>query len=305
MKIRMAAGWATCLGALALAGATAHAADATLKSGNTSKKTDSGAASSAVSWSSSGTGSVHASVMVKTVGPDGKETVVYKSTDGSGTTSGDSPAKSARLGVSAQPIDDTLRSQLALDPGVGLVVNSVLPDSPAQKAGLKNHDVLVKLDDQRLMSSSQLRDLVRAHKAGDTVTLGYVRAGKPETAKVTIEESEDPVAGQTIDLGTFKMDLQEMLKNLPDEHRAMIVQGLGSMTNMSGRVTRRVTLGGTPAFVCAPQIIGTNGTITIDLDKIMKEGMGSGTIVIQAGTAGSDEEENKKDEDDEKKEDSK
>jgi hypothetical protein len=55
--------------------------------------------------------------------------------------------KAAFLGVATSPAPDTLRAQLDLPRGVGLVVDFVEKDSPAEAAGLKVHDVLEKLDD--------------------------------------------------------------------------------------------------------------------------------------------------------------
>jgi hypothetical protein len=89
------------------------------------------------------------------------------------------------LGVETAPTSRTLTDQLGLEADTGLVVNSVVPDSPAA-AVLKPHDILVKLDDQKLIESQQLMVLVRGHKDGDEVTLTYIRGGKEATAKVKL-----------------------------------------------------------------------------------------------------------------------
>ncbi|MEZ0389113.1 MAG: PDZ domain-containing protein, partial [Verrucomicrobium sp.] len=70
------------------------------------------------------------------------------------------------------------RAQLPLPAGTGLLVRSVVPDSPAAKAGLQKNDVLVRLDDQILVNSSQLRTLVSTRKDGDAVKLALLRQGK-------------------------------------------------------------------------------------------------------------------------------
>jgi serine protease Do len=93
------------------------------------------------------------------------------------------------LGVETAPTSRTLTEQLGLEPDTGLVINTVAPDSPAA-AVLKPHDVLVKLDDQKLIESRQLMVLVRGHKEGDEVALTYIRGGKEATAKVKLAKRE-------------------------------------------------------------------------------------------------------------------
>ena len=93
------------------------------------------------------------------------------------------------LGVSANEVGEALTAQLGLDPGVGLVVTYVAPDSPAAKAGIQKHDVLVELQDQSLVLPAQLRKLVRARQEGDTVKLKFYRAGKPQTVSATLAKS--------------------------------------------------------------------------------------------------------------------
>ena len=54
--------------------------------------------------------------------------------------------KVAYLGVATMEVSPELASQLKLSPGMGLVVNMVLPDSPAERAGVKQYDVITRLD---------------------------------------------------------------------------------------------------------------------------------------------------------------
>ncbi len=97
--------------------------------------------------------------------------------------------KAAFLGVGTSPLrNETLRRQLGLPEGVGLVVLSVPKGGPAAKAGVVVHDVLHKLDDQLLVNPEQLAVLVRMHKAGDTVSLTVIRGGKPLVLSVKLVE---------------------------------------------------------------------------------------------------------------------
>jgi hypothetical protein len=98
--------------------------------------------------------------------------------------------KAAYLGVTATAADPALRDQLKLPRGNGLVIQTVGEDTPAAAAGLQQHDVITKLDDQWLVGQNQLGVLIRMHKAGDEITLTGVRQGSPITLKAKLGEKE-------------------------------------------------------------------------------------------------------------------
>jgi hypothetical protein len=95
------------------------------------------------------------------------------------------------LGIETEPTGAALAAQLGLDPGVGLVVSHVVPNSGAAGV-LKQHDILTKFDDQILVDSHQLGVLVRSHKDGDEVALTVIRGGKAQVLKVKLGHREVP-----------------------------------------------------------------------------------------------------------------
>jgi len=103
------------------------------------------------------------------------------------------------LGVHAVPLDPALRAQLDLPDGVGMLVRSVAPESPAAKAGVKPHDVLHKLDDQLLINADQLVVLVRIHSPGDAVELTLIRKAKPTLLTVTLGSRKTPAPPDVIE----------------------------------------------------------------------------------------------------------
>jgi hypothetical protein len=98
--------------------------------------------------------------------------------------------KAAFLGVSGSPLVPALREQLRLPKGVGLVVDYVEPKSPAEEAGLKQYDVLHKIEDQLLINAHQFAVLVRLHRAGDEVTLTIIRGGESKQVRARLTEKE-------------------------------------------------------------------------------------------------------------------
>ncbi len=96
------------------------------------------------------------------------------------------------LGVAAAEVSPELTAQLGLPRGVGLSVIHVQPDSPAAAAGLQQHDVLHKLDDQVLVNTEQLRTLVQNKTKGDAVTLTLFRQAKSMQVTATVGQTEAP-----------------------------------------------------------------------------------------------------------------
>jgi hypothetical protein len=95
----------------------------------------------------------------------------------------------AFMGVGVEPPGETLRAQLKLLEGMGLVVNYVDDNGPS-KGLIQQHDVLQKLDDQWLANGDQLVALVRMHRPGDSVQVLLIRESKPITVALKLAEKE-------------------------------------------------------------------------------------------------------------------
>lgn len=98
--------------------------------------------------------------------------------------------KAAWIGLSVSPAPPALRHQLRLPEGTGLVVDFVHPKSPGEEGGIKQYDLLEKLDDQILVNPDQFAVLVRTYKAGDQVKLTLLREGKREIITVKLVQRE-------------------------------------------------------------------------------------------------------------------
>jgi len=72
--------------------------------------------------------------------------------------------------------------------GPGVRVGGVVPGSPAEKAGLKDGDVMMKLDAVEMTGLQAFSDFLKTAKAGQVVTVALVREGKPMTLGVTLVE---------------------------------------------------------------------------------------------------------------------
>lgn len=103
--------------------------------------------------------------------------------------------KAAYLGIASTPLPSALREQLNLKKGAGILVERVEPDSPAQVAGIKQYDVIEKLDDQILINGQQLAILVRMRSADEEIKLSIIRQGQRQVVPLKLVEKELPVLG--------------------------------------------------------------------------------------------------------------
>jgi serine protease Do len=97
--------------------------------------------------------------------------------------------RSPMLGVEAE----SLGTQLAVYFGVkeGVLVRSVLENTPAQKAGIKAGDVITKVDGMAVSAPSELSNAVRAANAKKTYAIELVRDRKPVTVSVNVEDRSE------------------------------------------------------------------------------------------------------------------
>ena len=80
---------------------------------------------------------------------------------------------------------------MGLPRGFGVVVDYVVPNSPAAAAGVQQSDIIRMLNDQQIVDPSQLGKLVRSFAEGTSVDLTLLRKGKE--VKVTVKLGKNDV----------------------------------------------------------------------------------------------------------------
>src|SRR5213596_977061 len=96
------------------------------------------------------------------------------------------------LGVETSQVPDVVSEQLGLAKGLGLVVEYVVPNSPAASAGIQQNDILKMLNDQILIEPSQLRKLLQTFSDGTDVTLTILRKGQEQKITDKLAKKEVP-----------------------------------------------------------------------------------------------------------------
>lgn len=99
------------------------------------------------------------------------------------------------IGVEATAVDRVVARQFKVPGSQGALVNSVLAGSPAEKAGIKRGDVIVRFDGKAVADQVQLAKIVGETPPKTTVTIQLIRDGKPMTVSLTTVEKPAKLPG--------------------------------------------------------------------------------------------------------------
>jgi serine protease Do len=116
----------------------------------------------------------------------------------------------SHLGVRLEDVDKDDVSRLKLTEEKGALVKSVEEGSPAEKAGIKAGDVVVRYQGESVLSASQLARLVRETPSGRTVPIEVFRDGAAQKLTATLGDAERGGWRLDGDLGEFDIPVPEI-----------------------------------------------------------------------------------------------
>jgi len=154
-----------------------------------------------------------------------------------------------KLGVSIQDISPDLAASLNLKNTKGVVVTSVEPNSPAEKAGVKSGDVIVAVNGSRVDDANVLRNRIAAAGPNSDVTLGVDRDGQEHSYKAHLSELnvEDETASASGNQGRGGAGTRGQLGVSVEPLRPETAQDLGLKGNVKGVVVTDVDPSGPAA----------------------------------------------------------
>jgi serine protease Do len=104
------------------------------------------------------------------------------------------------MGVEIAEVNEVIAQQFGLGASEGALINHVVPNSPADKAGIKRGDIVLEFDGKKITTIQSLQDLVSATAPKKSVKVKVMRGGQSKTLSLTTEampkqtgdESDEP-----------------------------------------------------------------------------------------------------------------
>jgi len=132
------------------------------------------------------------------------------------------------LGVSIQDINEDLRGYFGIKEKEGVIVVQVFKDSPSDKAGIKEGDLILSLDNRVVSSARSLIDLVTITDVGKVVGVKVLRDTKEVELKIKIgTRPEDMRKAETIEVTGFRgMEVDDITPYLKKRFRIREKEGV-------------------------------------------------------------------------------
>ena len=105
------------------------------------------------------------------------------------------------VGIQMQDLTPELAEFFKLKSSNGVVVMDVTKDSPAEKAGLKKDDVIIRVNDREILDSQDVRNIIGFTPPGKEVEMTLLRGGKEQKIKVTVAAKDQSEFAQTNEIG--------------------------------------------------------------------------------------------------------
>ena len=90
------------------------------------------------------------------------------------------------LGVQIQDVDEGMAKALELDDRNGAIISQVIQNSPAEDAGVKEQDVIIEVDGEKVNDSSNLKNLISSGRPNDKTKLTVIRDGREKYLTVIL-----------------------------------------------------------------------------------------------------------------------
>lgn len=102
------------------------------------------------------------------------------------------------IGVTITAMDASTSKAVGLDKATGVMVQGLLKDGAAEKAGIKEGDIILKIDGREVSQPNHLQSYVATKSAGTEVKLTIWREGKEIEKSVTLKSSNDDETAQPV-----------------------------------------------------------------------------------------------------------
>ncbi len=169
------------------------------------------------------------------------------------------------LGVFIREVDKDIADDLELENIAGILIERVVEDGGAERAGLESGDVIIGIDDSKTEGMPEMQELIGRHRPGDRVTVKYIRDGEIKKCSVVLGgvlNGNEPLAIQE----------EKMLRNLgcevrnltPAEREQIISNGIRVVSVFRNSKIDRTNM--EPGFI----ITKLNDKKIVDVDQFVQ-----------------------------------
>jgi serine protease Do len=99
-------------------------------------------------------------------------------------------ARRAGLGVQIQDITDDIANAMGLQSGVGVIISGVVPDGPADFAGLRASDIILEVEGVEMNTTNELARTISRFNPTDRIAIKIMRDGALQTIEVALMDRE-------------------------------------------------------------------------------------------------------------------
>jgi serine protease Do len=187
-----------------------------------------------------------------------------------------------QLGVQFQPVTKQLAKSFGLSKPMGALVANIVPDSGAEKAGVKVGDIILKADGKSLDDVGALPLIVGSKKPGDKIDLEVFRNNKTMTITATLTGADNQVladnsksaGSNSVQLNKFGLTLSDIDAKTREKIRigsGVIVTKATDIAQMSGIIPGDVILSinniPVSSVARAKDIVGTNTAVVLLISR--------------------------------------
>ena len=124
------------------------------------------------------------------------------------------------IGVQVQNLNADLAEAFGIKNNKGAIVNSVMPDSPAEESGLQPGDIITSINSKPVKSAADVRNHIGLLPVGEEVMFDVLRGGNKKTLKTTVSaRNEIKLTEDRLDQRFEGMALGEIPENHPHHDR--------------------------------------------------------------------------------------
>lgn len=120
--------------------------------------------------------------------------------------------KRGYMGIYLQPIDKEIADAFDLEKSEGVLIAEIAQDSPAEKAGLKQGDIIIEYNKKKIKNANSFRNAIALMSPGEKVDLKILRDGKYQNIELSLGTSPESYkkSKESVQLGIEVSQLSDL-----------------------------------------------------------------------------------------------